>query len=129
MFSREVHIMYRFDTPEERSQGLRTVPHLSAGYCALLTYPEPRLLHIYNLGVQYPIYVVFVRPDRTVDSVHMLPRDSHTIVHSRQPCQWVLELPVDDSDFVGVAGQRGSVIHFAPHARPHVVFAQGPMVD
>lgn len=92
-----------FATASEQARGLMFREDYPEGACALFPYDEPRVLRFHGRNCLFPIIVVFVREDLSIDAWGVLEPDGAP-VSSDGECVLAVELKATDAN-VAVASQ------------------------
>jgi uncharacterized membrane protein (UPF0127 family) len=90
--SRTFRVVLLCDTAERQQQGLQGFRQLAADEAALFPYVRPVEVTFWMGSVPYPIDIIFVSSDNTVERVFRDCRPGRTTLYpSGRPVRWVIE--------------------------------------
>ncbi len=101
-------VVYRADTPNERSIGLSNVDSLGTNQGMIFIWPQAQAQAFWMKGVDYPLDLVWLRDQTVVGTVTMLPEAATTpqqdyqYYYSPGPVNQVVELPAGTIENIGL---------------------------
>ena len=79
-------------TPEERAQGLMYREKLEENHGMTFNYEEPQILGFWSENCLIDLDVAFLSSEKVIQEIHTLKCHPLTIIYSKTPMQYALEM-------------------------------------